>query len=160
MLIKTYYNQRDIINEIQEETGYSFYEIERVLSTLEFFIQEKLIDNDNNIEIKVFPGFKIKSQVVSANQYNSNLCKNGIINSDYILKLNKFVIREEKSLILFKYELVRNPISFSSWAVHNSITIVLFYYFFYSYNVLGCGKICFATPRSLPLIYGGYSSIG
>lgn len=90
MLIKTYYNQRDIINEIQEETGYSFYEIERVLSTLEFFIQEKLIDNDNNIEIKVFPGFKIKSQVVSANQYNSNLCKNGIINSDYILKLSAY----------------------------------------------------------------------
>ena len=69
------------MSEIQKETGYSLYEIERVLNALEFVIQEKLSDIRNSVEIKIFPGFKIKSQVIPANQYNSNLYKNGYINS-------------------------------------------------------------------------------
>ena len=76
------------MSEIQKETGYSLYEIERVLNALEFVIQEKLSDIRNSVEIKIFPGFKIKSQVIPANQYNSNLYKNGYINSDYVLELS------------------------------------------------------------------------
>lgn len=80
------YTQKDIVNEICLETGYSKYEVERVLEALEFVIQDKLGDKDNMVNITPFSGLKLHSKVIPSK--NCNLHTSGYITSDYIIQLS------------------------------------------------------------------------
>lgn len=61
---QTYYSQKDIINEVRGETGFSAYTVERVFNALEFIIQEKLGDENSHVEITIFPGLKVYAKPV------------------------------------------------------------------------------------------------
>lgn len=101
------YNQRDVINEIHSETGYSIYAIERIFEALEHVIQEFLTDTDENVVIKFLPGLSIKKDIVSSEKTNLMLPNkvnggNGTITflsaklTDYFKKkINK--LRKEKA---------------------------------------------------------------
>nr|MBC8540829.1 HU family DNA-binding protein [Congzhengia minquanensis] len=85
---KVQYTQKDIVNELCKETGYSKYEIERVLEALEFIVQDKLGDKDNIVEIKPFSGLRLCSDVISSKDYHSNLRSSGYIDPEYIIQLS------------------------------------------------------------------------
>lgn len=85
---KKYYNQQYVIDEIHNATGCSIREINCILNSLRNVVREKLSDRDNNSEIKIFPGLKVSSRYIPAEQSNLNLCNNGTIKTDYLLYLN------------------------------------------------------------------------
>lgn len=82
---KVYYNQKYIINEIHNRTGYSINDIAKILNILGEVIMDKFSDKDDYVEIKLFPGLKISSQYILPEQSKSNL---DISNLNFILRLN------------------------------------------------------------------------
>lgn len=84
---KKYYNQRFIINQIQNDTGCSARDIGRILSSLRDLVKDKLSDGEDS-ELKIFPGLKVTSRYIPTEQSNLNFCNNGIINSDFLLYLD------------------------------------------------------------------------
>ena len=84
---KKYYNQRFIINQIQNDTGCSARDIGRILSSLRDLVKDKLSDSEDS-ELKIFPGLKVTSRYIPTEQSNLNFCNNGTINSDFLLYLN------------------------------------------------------------------------
>ena len=84
---KKYYNQRFIINQIQNDTGYSARDIGRILSSLRDLVKDKLSDSEDS-ELKIFPGLKVTSRYIPTEQSNLNFCNNGTINSDFLLYLD------------------------------------------------------------------------
>lgn len=85
---KIYYNQKYVIDKIHNDTGCSIREISNVLNSLRNLVKDKLSDRNINSEIKIFPGLKVTSKYISTEQSKLNLCKNGTINSGYLLYLN------------------------------------------------------------------------
>lgn len=84
---KNYYNQRFIINQIQNDTGCSARDIGRILSSLRDLVKDKLSDGEDS-ELKIFPGLKVTSRYIPTEQSNLNFCNNGTINSDFLLYLD------------------------------------------------------------------------
>lgn len=84
---RKYYNQRSIINQIQNDTGCSARDIGRILSSLRDLVKDKLSDSEDS-ELKIFPGLKVTSRYIPTEQSNLNFCNNGTINSDFLLYLN------------------------------------------------------------------------
>lgn len=83
---KKYYNQQNLINMIHDDSGYSVSDITKIMRSLRAVVVKKLGETDS--EIKIFPGLSINSVYISSDETNLNFCKNGIIQSDYILSLN------------------------------------------------------------------------
>ena len=81
---KKYYNQRFIINQIQNDTGCSARDIGRILSSLRDLVKDKLSDSEDS-ELKIFPGLKVTSRYIPPEQSKSNL---DISNLDFVLSLN------------------------------------------------------------------------
>lgn len=77
---KKYYNQKDIISEIHNQTNCSTNDITRILNSLSNIIKEKFSNVDDYIEIKLFPGLKVTSKYVSS---NNSVSKRLNIKSDY-----------------------------------------------------------------------------
>ena len=84
---KKYYNQRFIINQIQNDTGCSARDIGRILSSLRDLVKDKLSDSEDS-ELKIFPGLKVTSRYIPTEQSNLTFCNTGTINSDFLLYLN------------------------------------------------------------------------
>lgn len=84
---KKYYNQRFIINQIQNDTGCSARDISRILSSLRDLVKDKFSDSEGG-ELKIFPGLKVTSRYIPTEQSNLNFCNNGTINSDFLLYLD------------------------------------------------------------------------
>ena len=61
---KKYYNQQEIIHEINKKTKYPTHEITKILNSLGDIVKDKFTDNDSYIEIKLFKGLKIAIKVV------------------------------------------------------------------------------------------------
>lgn len=80
MSSRVYYNQKDIIDEIQIRTGFSNYHIDKVLNTLSDVLKERLSDTHDIVEIKPFTGLKLISKHSTSKQM-SNL--NGYLKSDF-----------------------------------------------------------------------------
>lgn len=70
---KRYYNQKEIINIISQSTGCSIRDITNILNSLCSVVKDKFSDGDRFVEMKLFPGLKITSRYVPAEQANSNL---------------------------------------------------------------------------------------
>lgn len=85
---KKYYNQQYVIGEIHNATGCSIRDISRILNALRTVVKDRLGDREYNSEIKIFPGLKVTSRYISAEQSDLNLCRNGAIQTDYLLYLN------------------------------------------------------------------------
>ena len=75
---KKYYNQRFIINQIQNDTGCSARDIGRILSSLRDLVKDKLSDSEDS-ELKIFPGLKVTSRYIPTEQSNLNLKNNSIL---------------------------------------------------------------------------------
>ncbi|MFR7913796.1 HU family DNA-binding protein [Eubacterium ramulus] len=50
---KTYYNQQFVINQIQNDTGCSARDVNKILSSLRNVVKDKLSDGEN-VELKLF----------------------------------------------------------------------------------------------------------
>ena len=85
---KTYYNETHLIDQRHQDTGCSMRDIRNILNSLHDVVRDRLGDVDNHVEIKLFPGLKIISRYIPVKQSSLNLCKNGIIQSDYLLYLD------------------------------------------------------------------------
>ncbi len=70
---KRYYNQKQIIDIISQDTGCSIRDVTNILNSLCSVVKEKFSDEDRFVEMKLFPGLKITSRYVPAEQSNSNL---------------------------------------------------------------------------------------
>ena len=85
MSSRVYYNQKDIIDEIQIRTGFSNYHIDKVLNTLSDVLKERLSDTHDIVEIKPFTGLKLISKHSTSKQI-SNL-KDGYLKSDLVMSV-------------------------------------------------------------------------
>ena len=65
---KTYYNQKDIINSIHDDTGCSILDITKILNSLGSVVKDKVSDSNNYVEIKLFPGLKVTSRFIPSEQ--------------------------------------------------------------------------------------------
>ena len=82
---KTYYNQKDIINSIHDDTGCSILDITKILNSLGSVVKDKVSDSNNYVEIKLFPGLKVTSRFIPSEQ---SVSKRLNINSKYSMFLN------------------------------------------------------------------------
>ncbi len=82
---KNYYNQKFVISEIHNKTGYSTNDIAKILNSLSDVIKDKFSNTDDYVEIKLFPGLKVASEYIPPEQSKSNL---NISNQDFILRIN------------------------------------------------------------------------
>ena len=82
---KKYYNQKYVINEIHNRTGYSIENIAKTINTLGDIVKDKFSDENNYVEIKLFPGLKVTARYISPEQSKSNL---DISKLDFVLSLN------------------------------------------------------------------------
>lgn len=77
---KKYYNQKDIIKEINLKTGCSLKDIYKIINSLGEVVKEKFSDDDNFVELKLFPGLKVTSRYIPSEQSVTNRLNT---NSDY-----------------------------------------------------------------------------
>ena len=82
---KKYYNQNEIVKEINLKTGCSLTDIYKITNALGDVVKDKFSDKDNYVELKLFPGLKVTSRYIPPEQSKSNL---DISNLDFILSLN------------------------------------------------------------------------
>ena len=82
---KKYYNQKYVINDIHNRTGFSSNDISKIINSLGDVVKDKFSDKDNNVEIKLFPGLKVTSRYIPPDQSKSNL---DISKLDFVLSLN------------------------------------------------------------------------
>ena len=82
---KKYYNQKDIVNEINQRVEYSSDELYKVLNTLEDVVKDKISDECDYVELKIFPGLIVTSKYIPCEQSKSNLVLDG---SDLVLSLS------------------------------------------------------------------------
>ena len=77
---KRYYNQKDVIEEINLRTGCSLKDICKIINTLGDVVKDKFSDSDNFVELKLFPGLKVTSRYIPSEQSVTNRLNT---NSDY-----------------------------------------------------------------------------
>lgn len=80
------YTQKDLINDIHEETGFSIYEIERVFEAYEFLLQEYLTSEAENVVVKIMSGLSVKKEEKPSDGFSLKQC--GAINSDKLVYLS------------------------------------------------------------------------
>ncbi len=83
--INIYYNQKYVIDEIHNRTGFSVNDVTKILNSLSDVVKDKFSDTDNYVEIKLFHGLKVTSRYIQPEQSKSNL---DISKLDFILSLN------------------------------------------------------------------------
>lgn len=94
-----------MISEIKSETGFSYYQIERVLDALEESINERFVESEDNIEIKLFPGVSLIMDDMPArcsNLYNSGSISDGNIIQFGVKYTDKFRRKIRKNRLLQK----------------------------------------------------------
>ena len=77
---KKYYNQNEIVKEINLKTGCSLTDIYKVTNALGDVVKDKFSDKDNYVELKLFPGLKVTSRYIPSGQ---SVSKRLNINSNY-----------------------------------------------------------------------------
>lgn len=77
---KKYYNQNEIIKEINQKTGCSLTDIYKITNALGDVVKDKFSDKDNYVELKLFPGLKVTSRYIPSEQ---SVSKRLNINSNY-----------------------------------------------------------------------------
>lgn len=77
---KKYYNQNEIIKEINQKTGCSLIDIYKITNALGDVVKDKFSDKDNYVELKLFPGLKVTSRYIPSEQ---SVSKRLNINSNY-----------------------------------------------------------------------------
>ncbi len=82
---RTYYNQKNIINELHHKTGYPANDIAKILNSLGDVVKDKCSGHDNYVEIRLFPGLKVTSRLIPPQESKSNLNVSGC---SFILSLN------------------------------------------------------------------------
>ena len=65
---KTYYKQKDVIQEIHNRTNCSTDDVAKILNSLGDMVKDKFSDKDNFVEIKLFPGLKVTSRFIPSEQ--------------------------------------------------------------------------------------------
>lgn len=88
--IKKCYNQKDIIDIISQDTGCSIHDTAKILNSLCGVVKDKFSDENDFVEMKLFPGFKITSRYVPSEHSKSNL-------SDYIKSSDMLFLSAEFS---------------------------------------------------------------
>ena len=78
---KKYYNQDSVIRQVMERTNYPYKEIYSIMNTVGDVIVDTFVQ-DENVEIKLFPGLKLNSRYIQTDQ---TVSKNLDINSKYSL---------------------------------------------------------------------------
>lgn len=96
---KKYYNQKNVIDEIHEDTGCSIYEISKILNSLGNVVKDKFSDKDDYVEIKLFPGLKVTSRFIPSEQSGLNLYDSGHISSKTLLNLSASFSKDFKNKI-------------------------------------------------------------
>ena len=77
---KKYYNQNEIVKEINLKTGCSLTDIYKITNALGDVVKDKFSDKDNYVELKLFPGLKVTSRYIPSEQ---SVSKRLNINSNY-----------------------------------------------------------------------------
>lgn len=77
---KKYYNQNEIVKEINLKTGCSLTDIYKITNALGEVVKDKFSDKDNYVELKLFPGLKVTSRYIPSEQ---SVSKRLNINSNY-----------------------------------------------------------------------------
>ena len=108
MSSRVYYNQKDIIDEIQIRTGFSNYHIDKVLNTLSDVLKERLSDTHDIVEIKPFTGLKLMSKHSTSKQISNFLCVSKEIPSfiHNVLPIGKYGLRISSGYVRVKYSLL------------------------------------------------------
>lgn len=65
---KKYYNQNEIVKEINLKTGCSLTDIYKITNALGDVVKDKFSDKDNYVELKLFPGLKVTSRYIPSEQ--------------------------------------------------------------------------------------------
>lgn len=77
---KKYYNQNEIVKEINLKTGCSLTDIYKITNALGDVVKDKFSDKDDYVELKLFPGLKVTSRYIPSEQ---SVSKRLNINSNY-----------------------------------------------------------------------------
>lgn len=77
---KKYYNQNEIVKEINLKTGCSLTDIYKITNALGDVVKDKFSDKDNYVELKLFPGLKVTSRYIPSEQ---SVSKRLSISSNY-----------------------------------------------------------------------------
>ena len=77
---KKYYNQNEIVKEINLKTGCSLTDIYKITNALGDVVKDNSSDKDNYVELKLFPGLKVTSRYIPSEQ---SVSKRLNINSNY-----------------------------------------------------------------------------
>ncbi len=94
---KKSYNQKDIIAIVSKNTGCSMQDTAKILNALCGVVKEKISDENDFVELKLFPGLKITSRYVPSDQSKSNL--SGYIKSGEMLFLSAEFSRRFKEAV-------------------------------------------------------------
>lgn len=87
---KKCYNQKDIVAIVSRDTGCSMQDTAKILNALCGVVKDKFSDENDFVEMKLFPGLKITSRYVPSDQSKSNL-------SDYIKSSDMLFLSAEFS---------------------------------------------------------------
>ena len=77
---KKYYNQNEIVKEINLKTGCSLIDIYKITNALGDVVKDKFSDKNDYVELKLFPGLKVTSRYIPSEQ---SVSKRLNINSNY-----------------------------------------------------------------------------
>ena len=85
--IRKYYNQKDVIEEIHNDTGCSIRNVTNVLTSLRNVVKDKLGDLDAEVEVKLFPGLSVTSKRIPLEQTKHKSVNENVADSTYLLSV-------------------------------------------------------------------------
>ena len=95
---KKYYNQNEIVKEINLKTGCSLTDIYKITNALGDVVKDKFSDKDNYVELKLFPGLKVTSRYIPSEQSvskrlninsNSSIFMSAVFTDDFRKKVRE-----------------------------------------------------------------------
>lgn len=117
---KKYYNQKDVIEEINLRTGCSLKDICKIINTLGDVVKDKFSDSDNFVELKLFPGLKVTSRYIPSEQSVTNRLNT---NSDYSIFMSSVFTDDFRKKVRY----LHNCEKINDLKVHNVTSYILLF---------------------------------